>query len=136
MPRRTTRKNDVRDNNNLALRESESVEFPVAKNHPYARFQSMRRVQSVEDISQFLQLWNEIADIKREPRPQPKKVLAELIQEKVSVMRIAPANLHLPKGSVLVLNNPLNEVEVANASILGDLISRGELCLKCNILSV
>lgn len=138
MPKRTRRKKDSASGveGNLALRKSESIQFPVRKSHPYARFQVLRRVRSADDIPAFFQLWNDIADSREQPRPQPKRVLADLIKAKVSVLRIAPGNLDIPQGAVMVLNNPLNEIEVDRANIAGDLISRGQLFLKCNTLVV
>ena len=103
---------------------------------PLARFQTLTPVRSAEDIVEFLGLWAKVAEAKEQPPPTPDDLVAQLKKEKVSVLRVAASSLRIPARSVVTLNNPLNHVECDDVAIGGDLVSRGELVLTCNTLTV
>jgi hypothetical protein len=137
MPKRTTGQRSPKgDDFTLRVKRGEKIEFPVPSKHPLARFQTLTPVRSSDDISDFLRLWEQVAARKDQPPVAPSTAVSQLKKQKTKVLRIAAHDLHIAKGAVVTLNNPLNELECDGVTVAGDLVSQGELVLKCETLNV
>jgi len=124
------------DERKLHCKRGEKLEFPVPKEHPHARFQTLTPVRSAEDIGDFLPMWAKVAEAKDQPPPAPADVVAQLKKDKISVLRVATTSLRIPARTVVTLNNPLNHIECDDITIAGDLIAQGDLVLRCNTLTI
>ena len=120
----------------LHIPAGKKIEFPVPAKHPLARFQTLTPVRSGEDIHEFLLLWARNATAREQPTPDSATLLARLRQAKLEVLRLATNDLRIESGAVLTLNNPLNQLQFDNVTIAGELVSRGELILKCHTLTI
>lgn len=120
----------------LHVKAGEEIEFPVAEKHPLAKFQTLTPVSCADDVQEFLKMWTENAGGKEQATPNVAKLVAQLSGAKLKVLRVATTGFRVDKGAVVTLNNPLNHLEFDNVTIAGDLVSRGDLILKCNVLSI
>jgi hypothetical protein len=134
--RRSGARVSERDERTMRLKRREKVEFPVPARHPLAKFQTLTRVRSADDIPGFLRAWEEVAASQDQPPATPARLVAQLKKEKISVLRINPLHLHIPDGAAVTLNNPLNQVDADSITIAGTLVSKGELVVTCNTLTM
>ena len=120
----------------LHCRRAEKIEFPVPAEHDLAGFQTLTPVRSAKDLSDFLGLWANVAEVRDQPPPTPADVVAQLKKDKINVLHVAVSSLRIPDRAVVTLNNPLNYLECDDLTIAGDLIVHGDLVLRCNTLTV
>jgi hypothetical protein len=120
----------------LSVKRGEKISFPVPAKHPLARFQSLTPVRSAEDLAEFVPMWEKAAASRDQPPPTLDDLVVQLKKEKANVLHLAATELRIPRGAVVTLDNPLNALRFDEATIVGDLVSSGELVLTCDTLTV
>jgi len=90
----------------------------------------------VDDVYEFLRLWEKVAEAREESLPRPAALVARIKKERVSILHLSTSNLRIDGRAAVTLNNPLIQLEFENIYIAGDLIARGELVLKCDTLTM
>jgi|RhiMetdeSRZDD1v2_1073273.scaffolds.fasta_scaffold39080_2 hypothetical protein len=130
------RKNFDGKQQTLHVKAGQKIEFPVAKKHRHARFQTLTPVRSASDVHEFLSLRARDAASRERPAPNSRVVVSSLREAKLRVLRLVTRELRIDKGAVLTLNNPLNQLDFDNVTIKGDLVVRGDLILNCNTLTI
>ena len=120
----------------LHVKAGQKIEFPVAKKHRHAKFQTLTPVRSASDVHEFLSLRARDAASRDLPAPNSRALVSRLREAKLGVLRLFMRELRIDKGAVLTLNNPLNQLDFDNVTIAGDLVVRGDLILNCNTLTI
>lgn|SRR5262249_364411 len=136
MAKKKKKKAIQRNEQTLHVKAGQKIEFPVAKKHSLARFQTLTSVRSAGDVHEFLLLWARDARARGRPTPEPSTMVARMSRAKLQVFRLFTNNLRIDRGAVLTLNNPLNQLDFDRVTIAGDLVVRGDLILNCNTLEI
>ena len=125
----------TKDKQILAFKKGEKVEFPVPRNHRYAKFQPLKKIKSLEDIGAFVTLWSSRAARLGQPIPRAEAILPAVRRQIKNVLVLSANDFVVPKGTTVILNSPLNQLDFDKVIIKGDLVSRGDLVVKCQELA-
>jgi hypothetical protein len=122
----------------LEVDRGATVEFPVRDDHSHSEFQEIAPLQTPEDLTPFVPLWQDRARAAGREFPGVESLFGALtagVAEDLMVARIQADDLVVPKGSTVVLTNPLNHLRFDSADIKGDLVCHGDLVLEVTNLS-
>lgn len=125
----------VKRSDTLTIKKGERIEFPVPEGHPYARFQKLTTIKNTDEIAPFVELWRERAVSFGRAFPETTALNRAVSKGNLRLLEIKATNFVVLPGTVVTLNSPLNLLEFDNVTIEGDLVSRGDLVVRCKNLS-
>jgi hypothetical protein len=136
----------------LILSAGQEVRFPLEPSDPLARFQTLKTVDSIDDIAEFefVKLWRhlgsragpgaavyESADESQRffhgLYPSETMLLKE-VRRLGRLMELTLADFIVPAGATVVLGNPLNKIDANRVIISGTLRVEGHIVITAREL--
>jgi len=122
--------------NPVVIASGEVVNFPVASDHPLAKYQQLQDVSEVDNHRDLAVVRALTASNPNLSTAQTASAVTGILRSSMvsKILAVNLPDLTVQKGGTLVLGGPINRLSANNVTIEGTVIVHGSLNLTCKQL--